>query len=70
MIYVFHGCLIEIPAQIPRGRSKEKLRRRLKKADIYAANTSEPALQAKYSEYADVFFENKINNILPVTRNE
>jgi hypothetical protein len=68
MIYVFHGCPAEIPAQIPRGKSKEKLRRKLREAAIYAANTSESALSVKYSEYADVFFEDEINNISPITR--
>jgi hypothetical protein len=70
MIYAFHDYLTEIPAQIPRERSKEKFRRKLKKAAIYVTNTSESALPAKYSEYTDVFSENKINNIPPVTRTE
>jgi hypothetical protein len=70
MIYAFHGCLIEIPAYIPRGRSKKKFRRRLKKVTIYAANTSEPALPVKYSKYANVFFENEANNAPPMARTD
>jgi hypothetical protein len=41
-----------------------------KKTAIYTANTSKPALPTKYSEYADVFSENKINNISSITRIE
>jgi hypothetical protein len=72
MIYIFYGYLVEIPTQIPahvpRERPKEKFRRKFKKTAIYITNTSEPALPIKYSEYADVFSENKINNISPITR--
>jgi hypothetical protein len=68
MIYAFYGCPIEIPTHIPRGRFKGKLRRRLKKVAIYAASTSESALPVKYSEYTDVFFEDKINNISSMAR--
>jgi hypothetical protein len=70
MIYAFYDCPAEIPAQIPRGRSKGKLRRKFKKTAIYVVSTSEPALPAKYSEYTDVFFENKVNNASPVARTE
>jgi hypothetical protein len=70
MIYIFHGYLIEALAHISRGKSKGKFRRKFKKAAIYAASTSEPALSVKYSEYADVFSEDKINNISSVTRTD
>jgi hypothetical protein len=70
MIYIFYNCSIEISAHVPRGRSKGKLRRRFKKATIYATSMSEPALPTKYSEYTDVFSEDKINNISPVARIE
>jgi hypothetical protein len=68
IIYVFYGCPIEIPAYIPRERSKGRLRRKFKKAAIYVTNTSKFDLPIKYSEYADVFSENKINSIPPITR--
>jgi hypothetical protein len=68
MIYIFYNCSIEISAHVPRGRSKGKLRRRFKKATIYATSMSEPALPTKYSEYTDVFSEDKINNISPMAR--
>jgi hypothetical protein len=70
MIYIFHSCSAEVPAYVSRERLKRKFRRRLKKAAIYAASTSKPALSTKYSEYADVFFKNKINNIPSVTRTD
>jgi hypothetical protein len=70
MIYIFHGYLIEIPTQISRRKFKRKFRRRLREAAIYTASTSESALPIKYSEYANVFLENKINNISPIRRTE
>jgi hypothetical protein len=68
MIYIFYNCLAEIPAHVPRERPKRKLRRKFRKAVIYATSTSESALPIKYSEYTDVFSENKINNISSMTR--
>jgi hypothetical protein len=68
IIYAFYGCLIEILTYVPRERSKGRFRRRLKEVTIYIMSTSESALPVKYSEYADVFFEDKINNISPITR--
>jgi hypothetical protein len=68
MMYVFYDYLIEIPAYVPRERFKGRLRRRLKKAAIYAASTSELILPIKYSKYTDVFFEGEINNIPSITR--
>jgi hypothetical protein len=72
IIYIFHGCLIEIltqiPAHVPREKCKRKFRRKLKEVAIYITSTSEFALSIKYSEYADIFFKNKINNISLITR--
>jgi hypothetical protein len=68
IIYIFHGYPVEAPAHIPQGKSKGKFRRRFRKAAIYIANTSEPALPIKYSEYTDIFFKDEINSISSVTR--
>jgi hypothetical protein len=70
MIYIFHGCSTEASAHIPRKKSKGKLRRRFKKTAIYASSTLEFALPVKYSEYTDVFSENKVNNISSIARND
>jgi hypothetical protein len=43
---------------------------KIQKIAIYTAITSESTLPSKYSEYTDVFSENKINSIPPVTRTD
>jgi hypothetical protein len=68
MVYIFYDCPVEVPTYVPRGRSKERFRRKLRKATIYIMSTLESALPIKYSEYADVFSENEINNVPPVAR--